>query len=93
MISTKLTAFQFRAARTALRLSLNELSKMSCISRATLLRIEKTDNLDCPLCHLSTLKTLQNFYESRGIEFLGTQAIYLMNELEKKEFNKNTLAP
>lgn len=90
MISQKLTAFQFRAARTALRLSIDELSTMSCISRATLLRIEKTQNLEFPRCHPSTLKTLQDFYEARGIEFLGSQAIYLMNELEKKEFKKNT---
>lgn len=90
MIFQKLTAFQFRAARTALRLSIDELSKASCISRSTLLRIENTCNLDFPKCHLSTLRALQNFYESHGIEFLGTQAVYLMNELEKKEFRKRT---
>lgn len=85
----KLTGFQLRTARAATRLSIDELSKLACISRATLLRIEKTPDFEYPKCNQSSLKLLQDFFESYGIEFLGTQAIYLMNEIEKEKFRIN----
>ena len=88
MESTKLTAFQLRAARTAVRMSIIELSSVVRISKSTLIRIEKTDDFDYLKCHPSNLKLLNDFYKSKGVEFLGTQAIYLMTQEEKNKFRK-----
>ena len=78
-----LNSFQIRTARAALRLTIDELSKLTRISKSTLIRIEKTENFDTPQCHSANLRALQVFFKASGIEFISPQAIYLKNSAEK----------
>ena len=61
---------QLRAARAALGLSVREVAELTSIGTATIVRCE-----DPRSAHQSTKRTtsaLITFYESAGIEFIGT---------------------
>lgn len=64
-----ITSFQFRAARSATRLTLRQVAEASGVSKPTIYRIEALDNFDVPDSLLSTIQKLATFYEGFGVEF------------------------
>lgn len=64
------TAQQLRAARNALRWSIEELSKRSSVSVRTIITIEAADS--APPVKPSTIQKLKTALETAGIEFIGT---------------------
>lgn len=67
---TQITSPQLRAARGALCLSIREVSLLTEIGPATLVRYEAAEGI--PPSRKGHLATLRQFYESRGIEFIGS---------------------
>lgn len=65
-----ITGLQIRAARFALRLSAQELAKLSGVSLPTIQRFEQVDGV--PPSRSSTLLNLMRTLEAAGIEFVGT---------------------
>lgn len=64
-----LTSTQIRSARSALRLSVAELSKRSGVSTSTIKRIEASEGV--PKSTKTNLKAIRTVLESAGIEFIG----------------------
>ena len=64
------TVQQLRAARSALRWSIEELSKHSTVSVRTIITIETAEHT--PSVKDSTIQKLKTALESAGIEFIGT---------------------
>jgi hypothetical protein len=65
-----ITSDQIRAARSLLRISVNELASKSGIGVATIKRIEATSGI--PATHARTLNLLEAALIDFGIEFIGT---------------------
>lgn len=65
-----ITAEQIRAARAALGLSVQQIARETSIGSATLKRYEATSGV--PKSRKGHLLTLQSFFESAGIEFIGS---------------------
>jgi transcriptional regulator with XRE-family HTH domain len=65
-----ITSDQIRAARSLLRISVNELASKSGIGVATIKRIEATSGI--PATHARTLNLLEIALIDFGIEFIGT---------------------
>jgi ribosome-binding protein aMBF1 (putative translation factor) len=65
-----ITVQQIRAARAALKWSIEELSMKSDVSVRTIKTIEGADGT--PSCRLATLKKLTASIEAAGIEFIGS---------------------
>ena len=61
---------QFRAARAALRWSIENLSETSNVSVRTIKMVEASDG--APSCRAGTLSKLITAYEAAGIEFIGS---------------------
>jgi transcriptional regulator with XRE-family HTH domain len=61
---------QLRAARAALRWSIENLSETSNVSVRTIKMVEASDGV--PRCKAGTLRKLIIAYEAAGIEFIGT---------------------
>ncbi len=66
-----ITPLQITLARTLLRLQQNEAAAMIGISPPTLSKIENSES-DPPV---SRIRQIQNFYESRGVEFLPGEGV------------------
>ena len=65
-----LTTEQVRAARAALRWTIEDLSSRTDLSTRTIKRIEGVDGLAS--AHVATLIKIQSALEAAGIEFIGT---------------------
>ena len=65
-----ITGFQIRAARNGLKISTEQLSKLSGVSARTIKRME-TEN-DVPRSTVPNLNAIQTALEAAGIEFIGT---------------------
>jgi len=65
-----LIAAQIRAARLALRWSVQELSEHSRVSTSTIKRIEASKGI--PTASARNLASIQTALEAAGIEFIGT---------------------
>lgn len=65
-----ITGIQIRAARFALRLSAQELAKLSGVSLPTIQRFEQVDGI--PPSRSSTLINLMRTLEAAGVEFIGS---------------------
>lgn len=65
-----ITGIQIRSARGALNWSIKKLSEATSIPTATLVRYEAVNDL--PKSRKNHLETLRAFFESQGIEFVGT---------------------
>ena len=65
-----ITGLQIRAARSALRWSVVDLSDRSGIAVRTIKRLEPADGV--PPSRSSTLVDVQRAFEAAGIEFIGT---------------------
>lgn len=65
-----LTASQIRAARHALRWSVNELADLSNVSTSTIKRLEAGDGI--PNSTKANILAIQTCLEAAGIEFIGT---------------------
>ena len=65
-----ITGAQIRAARSALKLSVDSLSDLSGVSVRTLKRMESV--LDVPHSNQPNLAAVKLAFESLGIEFIGT---------------------
>lgn len=63
-----ITGLQIRSARSALKLSANDLCRMSGLTRETILRLEKFD--DIPPSRTQSLTELTRIFEENNIEFL-----------------------
>lgn len=70
MSQETLTVGQLRAARAVLSMTLKELAELTSIGIATLKRYEAAEGI--PPSRKGHLATLRQFYESRGIEFIGS---------------------
>lgn len=70
MIQNAITGLQFRLARLALRLSVEQLSELSKVSTSTIKRIEASSGL--PNCTEANSSMLSSTLEAAGIEFIGT---------------------
>ena len=66
----KITAEQIRAARSVLGFSIKEIAEATGIGTATLKRYEAVAGV--PESRKGNLETLKIFFESQGIEFIGT---------------------
>ena len=67
---TEITAEQIKAARAALSVSVAEVAERTNIGIATLKRYEAVSGV--PNSRKGHLGTLKSFFESAGIEFIGT---------------------
>lgn len=67
---------QFRAARSGLRLNLDEVSTQTGISRATLQRIEGYDDFSSLTTSAAYLEKLEAFYIKNGITFIDNGIIF-----------------
>ena len=65
-----ITSSQIRAARAVLGISVAYVAEQTSIGTATLKRYEAADSV--PSARKGHLMTLKVFYESAGIEFIGT---------------------
>lgn len=65
-----LTSVQIRAARSALGWSAEHLSKLSGVSRRTIVSIEAAEGV--PPANASTLDAIRKALEASGIEFIGS---------------------
>lgn len=65
-----LTSTQIKAARAALGITVAYVAEQTTIGTATLKRYEAT--VGVPTARKGHLSTLKAFYESAGIEFIGT---------------------
>ena len=65
-----ITSSQIRAARAVLAISVAFVAEKTTIGTATLKRYEAADGI--PSARKGHLTTLKVFYESVGIEFIGT---------------------
>jgi len=65
-----LTASQIRAARAVFGLTIRQLAVDTGIGLATLKRYEAVDGV--PKSRKGHLKTLRDFFEAAGIEFIGS---------------------
>ena len=65
-----LTAFQLRAARGALNLSVKQVSDATGIGTATIVRYEAADGV--PRSRKGHLETLRTYFTGQGIAFIGT---------------------
>jgi transcriptional regulator with XRE-family HTH domain len=65
-----IVGMQIRAARAALRWSIEELVEKSGVTRRTIQRIESYDWV--PPSHTLTIYNIQSTLEAAGIEFVGT---------------------
>jgi transcriptional regulator with XRE-family HTH domain len=61
---------QIRAARAALKWTIDDLSIKADVSVRTIKRIESLDGV--PPSHTQTLQAIQQALEAAGIEFIGT---------------------
>ena len=66
----KITAEQIRAARSVLGFSIQKIAETTGIGTATLKRYEVVAGV--PESRKGNLETLKIFFESQGIEFIGT---------------------
>lgn len=64
-----LTGAQIRAARGALRWSVNELARYSGVAERTIARLEQHDGV--PPSRSSSMVAIQEAFEARGIQFVG----------------------
>lgn len=65
-----LTGIQIRAARGALRLSIEELAAITGVSARTIKRMEVEDGI--PQSNRPNIEAIMTALEAAGIEFLGT---------------------
>lgn len=65
-----LVAAQIRAARVALRLSVQQLSERSGLSTSTIKRVEAGNGV--PSISARSLASIQTALEAAGIEFIGS---------------------
>jgi ribosome-binding protein aMBF1 (putative translation factor) len=65
-----ISGIQIRAARAALRWTIEELAEKSGLGVRTIKRFESVDGI--PSSRTSTLGELKSTFESAGIEFTGT---------------------
>ena len=65
-----LTSTQIKAARAALGITVAYVAEQTIIGTATLKRYEATEGV--PSARKGHLSTLKAFYESAGIEFIGS---------------------
>jgi transcriptional regulator with XRE-family HTH domain len=65
-----ISGIQIRAARAALRWTIEELAEKSGLGVRTIKRFESVDGI--PSSRTSTLGELKRTFESAGIEFTGT---------------------
>jgi transcriptional regulator with XRE-family HTH domain len=65
-----ISGLQIRAARAALRWTIEELAQKSGLGVRTIKRFEAVDGI--PSSRTSTLVELKNALEAAGIEFIGT---------------------
>ena len=69
MMQGRITSFQIRAARNALRLSVLEVASETGLGSATIKRYEASEGVLS--ANNRTLSALISFYEAAGIEFIG----------------------
>ena len=65
-----ITGAQIRAARTAVRFTIEELAQRASVNARTIMRYEQVD--DVPGGRISTVMALKRALEAAGIEFIGT---------------------
>jgi len=65
-----ITSVQIRAARSALGWSAEQLSKLSGVSRRTIVSVEAAEGV--PPTNASTLDAIRRALEASGIEFIGS---------------------
>jgi transcriptional regulator with XRE-family HTH domain len=65
-----IVGMQIRAARAALRWSIEEMVEKSGVTRRTIQRIEAYDGV--PPSHTLSLYNIQSALEAAGVEFVGT---------------------
>ena len=65
-----ITGAQIRAARTAVRFTIEELAQRASVNARTIMRYEQVD--DVPGGRISTVMALKSALEAAGIEFIGT---------------------
>jgi transcriptional regulator with XRE-family HTH domain len=66
-----IVGMQIRAARAALRWSIEEMVEKSGVTRRTIQRIEAYDGR-VPPSHTLSLYNIQSALEAEGVEFVGT---------------------
>ena len=78
-----LTMFQIRAARAGLGLNAKEAAENSGVSRNTILTLEKGEPDKGPDALASTLRKMQEYYETAGVEFMPDNGLRFIGKTKQ----------
>jgi DNA-binding Xre family transcriptional regulator len=86
-----ITGYQLRAGIAATKLTAKEISNLIGLHDITLIRLNRTANMEYLRCYSRNNDLLESFFESKNIIFPCIHSVRLKNELGNNEFNPFTL--
>jgi DNA-binding XRE family transcriptional regulator len=76
-----LTGFQLKVSRGVLKLPVSKLATAINISRPTIIKLEKTKNLELIKCYTSTLDALELFFKSHHLFYPNYNSVSINTDI------------